>query len=71
MNQLKEAVEKFDIDILLLNEVNTKWNTINISRIERIIKQINRVAVVIENDSGQHHITNGDYLPGGIMNIIF
>ena len=71
MNQLKEAVEQYDIDVLLLNEVNTKWNTVNISRMERIIKQINRAAVLIENDSGQHHVTNNDYLPGGIMNIIF
>jgi len=38
MNQLKEAVEQYDIDVLLLNEVNTKWNTVNISRMERIIK---------------------------------
>ena len=71
INHLRDAVEKYDIDVLLLNEVNTKWNTVNISRMERIIKQINRSSILIENDSGQHHVTNKDYLPGGVTSILF
>ena len=71
MNQLKAAVEKHDVDVLLLNEVNAKWNTVNISRMERLIKKMNRAVTLIENNSKQHHVTNKDYLPGGIMNILF
>ena len=62
---------KYDIDGLLLNEVNTKWNAVNISRMERIIKRIDKSAILIENDSGQYHVANRDYLPGGVTNTLF
>ena len=31
MNELKNAIEKYNIDIIMMNETNTKWNTININ----------------------------------------
>jgi len=38
MNHLKSAIQKYDLDILMLTETNTKWNTVNISRMERKMK---------------------------------
>ena len=71
IHQLKKAIKTYDVDILMLNEVNTKQNTMNISRIERKMKQIHRTVKIVENDSGQYHVTNNNYLPGGLLNIIF
>jgi len=52
IHQLKKAITTYDVDILMLNEVNTKWNTINISQMERKMKQIHRTVKIVENDSG-------------------
>ena len=32
---------------------------------------MNQATKLIANDSGQHHVTNRNYLPGGIMNAMF
>ena len=37
----------------------------------RKIKQISRLVKVIENDSGQHHVTNNNYLREGLTNVVF
>ena len=71
IHQLNKAIKNYEIDIVMLCEVNTKQNTVNISRIERKMKQIHRAAQVIEADTGEHTVTNNDYLPGGLLNVIF
>ena len=52
MHQLREAVENYGIDMLLLNEVNAKWNTVNISRMERILKNINQATKLLQMIQG-------------------
>ena len=71
MNMLKEAIKKYQIDILMMNETNTKWNTINESRLERQMKSIDRENSIFVADSKEWTTTDRDYLPGGIMSIFF
>ena len=44
MNQLQKVIKNYDIDIVMLNEANAKWDTVNISKIEKWMKKINREA---------------------------
>ena len=53
MGMLKEALKRLQIDILLMNEVNTKWNTLNISRMERQMKEVDREHNIVVADSGE------------------
>jgi len=71
MNQLKEAIEKFQLDIVMLNETNTKWDIVNIGKMERYAKKISRGAQIIVADSKQWNLNNRSYLPGGLLTIIF
>ena len=71
MNILNKAIKDYDIDILMLNEVNTKWNTVNISRMERKMKWVYRTVKIVENDSGQYHMINNNYLLEELVNAIF
>ena len=71
MNMLKEAIKKYQIDILMMNETNTKWNTINESRLERQMKSIDRENSIFVADSKEWTTTDRDYLPGGIMSVFF
>ena len=70
MGMLKEALKRLQIDILLMNEVNTKWNTLNISRMERQMKEVDREHNIVVADSREWETTPGDYLPGGVMSVI-
>ena len=71
MNHLKKAIEKYQIDIVMMNETNTKWDTVNVSKMERNIKKISRGAQIIAADSKQWNLNNNSYLPGGVLMIIF
>ena len=51
MNDLKNAIIKYNIDIVLMSEVNTKWNTVNTSKIERWMKEISRGAQIFTADT--------------------
>ena len=70
MEMLKEAIRKLQVDIILMNEVNTKWNTLNISRLERHVREVDRESNIVVADSGEWETTPGDYLPGGVMSVI-
>ena len=69
MEMLKEAIRRLQIDIILMNGVNTKWNTLNISRLERHVREIDRESNIVVADSGEWETTPGDYLPGGVMSV--
>ena len=71
MNDLKTSITKYNIDVLLMNEVNTKWNTVNISKMERWMRGISRGAKMFTADSKEWNVTNNDYLPGGVMSMFF
>ena len=67
----KEAVNNYQIDVLLMNETNTKWNAINISRLEKRMKSIDRESSIFALDSKEFDVTKTDYLPGGVMSVFF
>jgi len=70
LNDIKEAIKKYEIDISLFNEANTKWNSINISKIERIMRLIDKGVLIQTADSKQWKMTKKNYLPGGLLHII-
>ena len=71
MNDLKNAIKQYDIDIIMMNEMNTKWASVNISRMERWMRSISRGAQIFTADSNEWATTNNDYLPGGLMTVLF
>ena len=70
MTDLKNAIQKYDIDVIMMNETNTKWTTVNISKMERWMRSISRGAQIFTADSKEWSSTNNDYLPGGIMTVL-
>ena len=53
MVMLQQAIGKLQLDVILLNEVNTKWTTRNISKIEQEMTKIDRAPTIITADSNQ------------------
>ena len=51
IEMLLEACCKYQIDIILLNETNTKWTTINLDKIEKRFKELGRETLIIGADS--------------------
>jgi len=70
LDEIKEAIQKYEIDISLFNETNTKWNSINVGRIERVMRSIDKGVLIKTADSKNWTITKKSYLPGGLLNII-
>jgi len=48
---MQQAINRLAIDIVLLQEINTKWTSKNISQVERNMKAIDRESVVLTSDS--------------------
>jgi hypothetical protein len=71
MVMMKEAIEKYQLDVILMNETNTKWNAVNVSRIEKKMRSIDRENCTFTADSQEWKMTNSDYLPGGVMSVFF
>ena len=38
MSHLIIAIKNYEIDVVMMNETNTKWDTVNISKMERRMK---------------------------------
>ena len=70
LKEIKEALKKNQVDIALFNEANTKWNSYNISRIERVMRSMDKGVKIQVADSKQWKMTRRSYLPGGLVNII-
>ena len=70
INELRESIEKNQIDVALLSEPNTKWNTRNIDRLEQEMKNLGKETICLTADSKQWNMTPNEYLPGGMINII-
>ena len=51
LDMIKTSLEKYQIDIALFNETNTKWNTVNINRIERELKKMDKEVQIIMANS--------------------
>jgi len=69
-NMLTDALQRYQIDIAMLNETNIKWTPRNMDKIENILKQKNREVKVIGSDSTMWSLTDNNYLPGGLLTII-
>ena len=70
-NMLLQAIKKLSIDVIMMQETNTKWITRNISKIEYNVKTIDRESVIVTVDSNEWEVSNSDYLPGGVCSIFF
>ena len=71
-----EKIERFiessnqnQIDIMMVSEVNVKWNPVNLDRMEQQMKRLGREATVYAADSLSWASTLNNYLPGGIISI--
>ena len=65
----KEAMEQSQLDVILTNKVNTKWTSINISKIEQEMSKIDRAPTIITANSNKWETAPKDYLPGRMPNI--
>ena len=70
MERFINSIQKYQIDTMLLNEVNVKWAPANIDRIEQRLKVLGREISVITADSTIWSVTNDNYLLGGLLTII-
>ena len=70
MCMLKQAISRLNIDIILMNETNTKQTSTNISKIEQEIRYIERAPIIITADSKESETIPADYLPEGLLNVI-
>ena len=66
---MNQAINRLLIDIILLQETNTKWTSRNISKLESNVREIDRESVILTADSNEWEVSPSDYLPGGICNI--
>ena len=66
---IQQAIQHLSIDVVLLQETNTKWTLSNISKFERNMRAIDRESVIFTADSKEWDVTPTDYLPGGICSV--
>ena len=71
IEMLIESIKRLQLDVVLLNEVNTKWNSVNKDKMEQKMKQIDRGILVKTADSKQWNTTPTSYLPRGLVSIFF
>ena len=70
MHQFITSIEKYQIDMICLNEVNAKWTPANIDKFERKVKVLGRETMVTTADSTVWSVSKDSYLPGGVANIM-
>ena len=70
-NMLSQVIKKLSIDIIMMQETNTKWTTRNISKIKYNVKTIDRESVIVTADSNEWEVSKSDYLSGGVCSIFF
>ena len=64
---IRLSLEKHQIDIVLFNEANAKQNAINISRVEKRMKRMNRGVQTNTADSKQYKSSDKDCLLAGLQ----
>jgi len=70
ITEIRESMQKYQIDVALFSEPNTKWNTRNTDRIENEMRKLGKGTICVTSDSKQWNMTSNDYLPGGMANVI-
>ena len=67
IEMIKQKSQELGIDILMLNETNTKWNQINQDKIINKLRCLGREIKVNTADSGRWELTKNEWLPGGVL----
>ena len=62
-----EACQKYQIDIILLNKTNTKWTSVYLDKIEKVLKLLGRETIIIGANSSSQSTLVMEYLPGGLL----
>jgi len=70
MNLFQEAIERLNIDIILLNKINLKYNTINRNKMTQRMKKLGRETKLFMSDSKEWNTIKYSYLPGGILTVM-
>ena len=70
MEMIVAAVQKLEIDGIMLSSPDRKWSTSMIDRVKRKFKKLNKEIAMITLDSGQSPRIEKGYLPGGTVNIL-
>ena len=67
MERFLESCQKHQIDVMLLNEVNVKWNPANLDKMEQQIKRLGRESMTCAADSARWLNAPNNCLPGGVL----
>ena len=71
MQRLTDIINNLQIDVILLNETNTKQNAVNLDKIEQKYKVLGReIIIIIDADSISQDTLTNNYLPGSLLTII-
>ena len=70
LQTIRTSIEKDQIGISLFNKANAKWNTLNVNRVGKEMKKMDRGVQLMTADSKQWEVTKNNYLPGGLLNAI-
>ena len=69
MEMFLTSIEEHQIDIMILNETNTKWNPANIDKMEQNLKRLGREIKTHTADSKSWKLTASNHLPGGVLTV--
>ena len=70
LKDIKGAMGKHQMDVALFNEANAKWNAMNVSRVEKVMKKMEKGIQTHTSDSKQWKATKNSYLPGGLLTLL-
>ena len=64
------SIEQYQIDLMLVNEVNVKWIPANVDKMENRMKRLGRETAMHVADSKSWQTSKKNHLPGGVLNIV-
>ena len=67
---LLKVCQQYQIDIILLNETNTKWTSVSLNKMKKALKSLGRELIIIGANSATSSSLLTVYLPGGLLTII-
>ena len=70
IERFTNSMQKYQIDMMLTNEVNMKWTPTNIDRMEQKLRVLGREIKVVPVDSSAWSASKKNYLPGGVLTAI-
>ena len=70
IERFMDSIERYQVDIMHLNEVNVKWTPTNLDTISLKLKKLGREIAIKAADNSDKIVTTTDYLPGGVMSIL-